>query len=415
MSFVNSQYKIPPLVSFNKSLRVGSSKSHSNRALILGALLGNQFTVKNISPSTDVSHLINVFKKIGLKVIEKNNEVLFLNSFPLCESETEASEIDLETGDGGTTNRFLIPLLARGKKTYKLFPTERMKERPIDALVIPLKKIGVEIEHGKGDCWIKVRGPVLVKDKIQLDIDCSESSQFASALKLAFFDIPLISINPKNVHSSQTYLDLTNEMINRVLTEKKNSYFVPVDFSSISYPAALAVVLKGKVIIENALERDFLQADSIFLDLLQEIGAQVNFQKDGLVISNRSHLKKFQFDCSLAPDLFPTLVFLAAHIAGESKIFNVEVLKFKESNRILEMIKILKLFKCDYLYNEDENSFSIIGKISSENINSLQIETARDHRIVMSAAMFLATNSGGELQHFDCVQKSFLHFEELFK
>ena len=89
---------------------IPGSKSVTNRALILGALKGQSFKVSELPDSTDVLFLIDAFKKIGLKLIHNNNSVQFLNSFPECEKENSETEIYLETGDGGTTNRFLIAL-----------------------------------------------------------------------------------------------------------------------------------------------------------------------------------------------------------------------------------------------------------------------------------------------------------------
>ena len=195
MNLENSLYKVQSLKKFDKEIILPTSKSHSNRALILGAIRGGNFKIHNLSTSTDVTHLLNAFKKIGLRIRQNGSTVVFENAFPECEKESSGDVIELLTGDGGTTNRFLIALLSRGKKEYHLRPSEKMNERPIEDLIAPLKKISVNIvcnqDKNNPGPWIKMKGPASLYNTTKLEIDCSKSTQFASALMLAFSNIPL--------------------------------------------------------------------------------------------------------------------------------------------------------------------------------------------------------------------------------
>ena len=145
MSLENSPFKISALNGFEKELILPSSKSYTNRALIIGAIRGNNFKINNYSSSTDVLNLINSFKIIGLKMKISSTTIVFENSFPDCEKETTGNMIEIKTGDGGTTNRFLIALLSRGKKEYYIYPSGRMSDRPIEDQLVALKKINVTI------------------------------------------------------------------------------------------------------------------------------------------------------------------------------------------------------------------------------------------------------------------------------
>lgn len=412
MSLENSPYKISALKIFNKEIILPSSKSHSNRALILGAMRGGNFKVYNVSPSTDVINLIACFKKIGLKMKVVGATVTFENSFPDCENESVGEVIDLPTGDGGTTNRFLIALLSRGKKEYHLFPTEQMSERPIEDLINPLKKLNVHITQNEekidGKAWVILKGPASLYSTTKLEIDCQKSTQFASALMLAFSNRPL-QFEFLNLHASETYLKMTSQVIKKSL--ESNSYTVPVDFSSLSYPAALAALM-GRVLIKNCTAIDPLQADAVLIEMLNTGGAQRTLSSKGLEIKKGIELKPFSFNVSKAPDLFPTLVFLAAHIEGESRFSDLSVLQFKESDRLMQMMQILQAFNVELAYDPASNILKVLGK-SHFTYPAATIRPARDHRIVMAAALFMARNSGGQLFEVDCVEKSFPGFLSL--
>ena len=115
------------------AITVPSSKSHANRALILAAISSHDVLLTNIPPSTDVLTMLDCFNKIGLKVEKNKYGIKIIGSFPECETSID-SPLVLETGDGGTTNRFLIPLLALGKREYIIQPFGHMKKRPMETL-----------------------------------------------------------------------------------------------------------------------------------------------------------------------------------------------------------------------------------------------------------------------------------------
>ena len=415
MSLENLPFKIDALKVFDKKITLPSSKSHSNRALIIGAVRGKNFKVHNVSNSSDVSNLISAFKKMGLKLKVSGTTIEFENSFPNCEKDILEEVIHLETGDGGTTNRFLLALLSLAKKQYHLYPTEKMSERPIEDLINPLKKLNVSIlfnSHSKSDkkAWIVIKGPALTNNTDKLQIDCEKSTQFATAMMLAFSNSPL-TFEFVNLHASETYLKMTEQVIKKSF--ESNSYIVPVDFSSLSYPVALAALM-GQVLIKNCTEIDFSQADSVLIEILKTSGAKCSLSIDGLEIKKALELKPLTYNISSAPDLFPTLVFLAAHIEGESVFSDLKILQFKESDRLMQMISLLKAFEVSMTYDSVIGILKIQGK-SGFIYKSAVIRPARDHRIVMAAALFMAKNSGGELYELDCVEKSFPAFLSLLE
>lgn len=397
MNLENSLYKVTPQ-KFDKEIDVPTSKSYANRALILAALRGNGTTISNISESSDVTNLLTALAQIGLDFEKINNQIRFKNSFPDCEANTKENTIDLHTGDGGTTNRFLIALLARGKKEYRVFPTEKISERPIVELLLPLKELGVQIDMPTLGPWLIIRGPADISSSKKIVIDCSKSTQFASAMLLSFHNTK-ISFSFANLNTSETYLRMTESLLN------ENNFNVPVDFSSLSYPVALALIC-GRVTIKNCNKLDPDQADSILIDLMKNCGADISLTSDGLKISSRNVLSAFTIDGSQCPDLVPTLAFLASKIEGVSRLENLEVLRHKESDRIKEILAILNAFEVDYTFE----GATLLIRGSKKLAPVISYTPARDHRMVMTTYLFMRANSGGFLGNIDCVKKSYPNF-----
>lgn len=406
MNLKNSLYKVEP-GSFHAQIELPTSKSHANRALIIGAIRGGGFKVNYLPHSTDVLTMLDCLEKVGLKIQRSGSNVTFLNSFPQCEINLSSESVDLQTGDGGTTNRFLMALLARGKKTYRFFPSEKMSERPMEDLLKPLRDLNVSVEINKNGAWIEIKGPANRLKTSTLEIDCGKSTQFASAMMLAFSNFPL-TVVPVNVKASETYIEMTKFIINESM--KKNALEVPVDFSSLSYPLVLALV-DGEVLIKNCHSKDVYQADASLIDIALASGADLEWTENGLRASSQKHLKPFAIDGSHFPDLVPALLFLASQIEGESILTNLSVLRHKESDRLEELMKMLKTLSIPFQFDESRAEIKIAGR--SRSSQPVALETARDHRMVMAAYLFLRVGAGGTVANADCVNKSFPEFFQI--
>ena len=383
-----------------KELLVPTSKSYANRALILAALNPSVVIIDNIPESSDVRNMIKCFRAIGLNITKEGDQVRILNSFPECEI-VKSETILLETGDGGTTNRFLIPLLALGQNRYQLVPAEKMSERPMDEMKSILRDLGVTVDEHS---WFTLKGPYKSGIK-EIEVDCSETTQFATGFLLSLHKVG-INVIEKKLKTSIPYLNMTKELV------KKNTenYCVPVDFSSLSYPLALAS-FSGKLTVPNCTEIDNYQADSVLIKILKDLGVQIDITSKGLSLEGLSELPSFDIDCSACPDLVPTLCFLASYAKDRSIIRNVEILKYKECDRLQEMLRIMKLFEVESYYELDQDAIIITGRRPHN--NAVEVKTERDHRMVMISHLFQRMNGGGLLHDIDCVHKSFPQFFEV--
>jgi 3-phosphoshikimate 1-carboxyvinyltransferase len=405
MNSDNSVFKVRAK-EFNKTISVPSSKSFANRALILAAQSREEVTISSLPLSHDVDKMLEIFKTIGLEISRDNDSVTIRNSFPECES-SDGQSVTILPGDGGTTTRFIIGLIARGSKKYIIEPEGRMRTRPISGLVETLKDLGVQCNQSENQ-WLSITGPYK-KNPDTLSIDASKTTQHATSLALSLIDTHVI---PEGMDFSKSYWDMTVELISK-FKNGNTKFEVPVDFSSLGYPLALAAVT-GRVHVDNCRVIDKFQSDSIFLDLLRDFGAKVELSRTGLVVEKNAPFKSIDHDCSNCPDLVPTIAFICSFSDGESKLRNVKVLRYKESDRLEEVFKILNSFNIEHDYNEEKDVFSIIGKKESFS-NEVIIETAEDHRMVMVSYLFLRAHSGGSVNHSGCVSKSFGNFFEVME
>jgi 3-phosphoshikimate 1-carboxyvinyltransferase len=393
---------------FSSVLEVPSSKSYANRIIILATLCQSPVKIINLPKSSDVKNLLKCLKQIGVKFKNIENGIEVINSFPQCEEDIDDENIVLETGDGGTTNRFLIPLLALGKKRYIVEAEGGMRKRPMKELEKQLKKLECNIIRDERN-WFSIKGPI--KNTKELQVDCSQSTQFATGLALALSNTNT-KVIPKGLESSQQYFELTENLI-ALIRGGRSEFTVPVDASSLSYPLALGLV-SGGVEVSNAFEKDALQADSVFLDIIQRMNGEYNFSNKGLRVSATKKLNPIDIDCSAFPDLVPTLAFVCSKVDGVSFLRNIEVLRYKESDRVAEILKLFDLFHVKYDFDEESSDLKIIGS-NTKIKDMIDYTPAKDHRMVMVAYLFMRTHNGGQLGNYQHVAKSFDNFFEVME
>ena len=119
-----------------------SSKSISNRLLIIQALCKENFKIENLSTSNDT---INLQKALSVK------------------------ENTIDVRHAGTSFRFLTSYLSiQNGKEFILTGSDRMKERPIKELVSVLQKMGAKIEYLENEGFppLKIIGTELEGGKI---------------------------------------------------------------------------------------------------------------------------------------------------------------------------------------------------------------------------------------------------------
>ena len=396
-------------LSFDKfkdsTIYLNSSKSESNRLLIIKALSEKEITIKNLSKANDSVLLKNL--------LESENLVVW------------------DAQDAGTSFRFLTSFLAIKKEHVVLSGTERMKQRPVKVLVDALNKIGAEILYLENEGF----PPIYVKGKInqvknKLDIPGDISSQYISSLLLI---APLlekgIEINIEEPFYSRPYVNMTLNLMNSfgIKSEVKGnkisiknqefssgSYIVESDWSAASYwYSILSISDNINNLTLQGLKKKSNQGDSVISELMKSFGVNTQYKEDGIVLTKiKLDTEEIELDFRDCPDLTQTILVVAAYHKIKLKISGVESLKIKETDRLLAMKNELKKIGCDFY---EEGNYWILEKRSREIDEELSIDTYKDHRMAMAFAP-LASKKSIIINDPDVVVKSYpTYWEDLKK
>lgn len=371
-------------------VHVPSSKSYANRALIIGSLQKHSVTLKHLPTATDVTILIDCLKQIGLDV----NDGVISNSFPECETSGKT----LDVGEGGTTARFLATMLLLGKQKYRLILGERLKQRPWKEFIEVACSLGAEVTLE--DNILSVKGPIEVPTR--LEVDCSKTTQFATAFQMIF---PKKTVVPVHLQTSESYWKMTE----KIITDLGNNsvYSVPLDWSSASYPLAFGAL--NQEIDFPGLKFDPFQADAKFFNILQKFFS-IAETPSGISVFPGPRSGNLKFNVSDALDLVPALAYYLAHVEGTHELLGIENLVHKESDRLNEVIKLLHQFERSAEVRG--HSLLIIGH-SKTVTEPKELIMPNDHRMVMTATLFLLHHAGGTVSPAEAVSKSYPDFFRL--
>lgn len=384
-------------------LKLSSSKSISNRALILKALSGNQSVVRNLSNARDTQTMNRL---VGSE--DKLIDVL----------------------DAGTTMRFLTAYFAISGKNKIITGTARMKERPIGILVDALRAIGATIDYVENEGFPPIETKGFARQKTdQIEIPGNVSSQYISALMMIAPTLPLgLTINLTGKTGSVPYIQMTAALMKefgvachldfekQIIQVPSASYHaasitVEADWSAISYWYGFtALAEQATITLPNVSEKS-LQGDRVIADIMEWLGVKSTFANNTLVLTRKDHLNSIIWDFKDCPDLAQTVLPVCAAKGISGEFAGLESLLIKETDRIAALQN--ELSKIGATLTEPQTGKWILtpGNISGEPIS---IETYHDHRMAMGLAP-LATKTDLIIKDPSVVNKSYPGFWEDMK
>jgi 3-phosphoshikimate 1-carboxyvinyltransferase len=344
-----------------------------------------------------------------------------------CGGHIPASEADLFCGNAGTVVRFGTAMCCLGTGHYRIDGVERMRSRPIGALVDALRElggaIGYEDKEGYPPLTIGARG----LRGGQASMRAEQSSQFVSAVLLAApyarTDV-LLSLAGEVV--SEPYIRMTLQMMEdfgaSVLAEG-GRYIVPAlqgytgrryriepDASAASYFFAAAALTGGRVTVEGLGQRS-LQGDTGFVRVLERMGCSVEQDETSTTVRGPQDgvLRGVDVDLNAMPDMAQTLAVMALFAEGATHVRNVANLRIKETDRIAAVAAELRKFGATVEARDD--GFSIVPPAV---VRPAAVETYDDHRMAMAFALAGLRVEGVVIREAACVSKTFPEFFEVF-
>jgi 3-phosphoshikimate 1-carboxyvinyltransferase len=405
----------------NKAIvTVPGSKSYTHRTFIASALSDGLCKINNWLDSQDTNYTLSALSKMGVK-LDKKKDGFYIQGMNGSFGRYDAP-IDL--GNSGTSMRLLTGLAGLGQGTYIFSGSDRMHQRPINDLLNALNQIGISASsiNSNGCPPVKILGGKIKKGRV--DINCSISSQYLSALLfIAPFADGEVHLHVTHGPVSKPYIDLTLDIMEKfgvrveregyidffVLGNQKyqsGEYDIEPDCSQASYFWAAAAISGATVKVTGIFE-DSKQGDLKFIHVLKSMGCHVSYSTDGISVTG-GKLSGIEVDMGDMPDLVPTLAVIASFAKGVTRIKNVAHLKAKESDRMAAVKNELNKIG---ISSVERNSDLII---TGGHPNGTEIETYNDHRIAMSFAVAGLLVPGIKIKNEKCVEKSFPNFWDVF-
>ena len=384
---MNAVRLLTPTVPPRATIPLASSKSESNRALILDALTGFRCDLQNLSTARDTQTMIRL-----LKSDDRTADVL----------------------DAGTTMRFLTAYFAVTGQQKIMTGTPRMCERPIGILVDALRALGADIIYLKNDGYppLQLNG-FSTSGQNELSIRGDVSSQYISALLMI---APKLSngliLHLTGAIGSRPYIEMTIEQMRYfgadVITDwdartitvapkpyTPEPYTVESDWSGASYwysVAALATDAETEIELLG-LKPKSLQGDSAIVAIMRSMGVVSTFTDRGVTLTKGPVEPTLAWDFTDCPDLAQTVAVCAAMTGTVLTLTGIESLKIKETDRVLALQTELKKIGAELVEVEPNHRYEVWPLASpstsfatADRALPPSIHTYDDHRMAMAFA-----------------------------
>ena len=360
----------------NGTISLPTSKSISNRALMIAALCGGVPQVLHPALCDDTAVMVDALAR---------------------------QEGDINVGAAGTAMRFLTAYFAtREGVTVTLDGVERMRHRPIGPLVDALRSLGAHIEYlgQEGFPPLQITGSVMHGGDITMAGDVS--SQFISAVMMILPAIgggsiqltgnivsaPYIHMTAAVMRSMGATVDFTGSTIAVGNGYKGNDIVVEADWSAAAPWYALAALLPQSGITLQGLTADSIQGDARLVDLGSRLGIASRFDAHGVTLDTSRFIdcccSNFA-DMAATPDLVPSWAVLMCLLERSFRMTGVRTLRLKESDRIEALRQ--ELLKLGYILKiEGEDAISWYGERLAVTTQPPVIDTQGDHRMAMAFA-----------------------------
>ncbi len=375
------------------------SKSWMNRALIIQSFDPSAISTIGSSSSQDVILLEKALKDLA------------------------DSKKEFHAGLGGTTFRFLALRVSRHVGEFFIHAEPALLARPQNELLHIFEQLGVQAQFEEKGLRIKSQGWKEPKGTVK--VCTNESSQFLSAVLLSSVNLGFdLHIRIEDEVISADYFKYTLQLLKQCginTIEFEDSIFIAkaqkiahkklqgeVDVSS-AFSLVVAAVFGGSIKIEN-WSSETLQPDIQFLNFFQRMGIKYEISGPTFEISQQHTYKNLSANLNGCPDLFPVLAVLCAFSKGESHLYGAAQLKFKESDRIVKTVELLK--KCGFDVQEQEDGMRIKGHPDMQPALSKEIlfDPEHDHRMAMSAAILKLRGFPIRISDPQVINKSYPQF-----
>lgn len=396
-------YRIfPPDELIETRISLPLSKSISNRALIINALIPGSSPLEEVAKCDDTDVMVKAL------------------------SEPEAEGVDI--GAAGTAMRFLTAYYAateHGEKTID--GSERMRERPIGVLVDALRQLGADIEYAgkEGFPPLRIKGRRLAGGELTIASDVS--SQYISALLMV---APVMERGLKLILTGETisrpYINMTVSMMERAgaqvetdgntITVEPGGYHtntqetIEADWSAASYWFEIEALSSGFITLDNLSEQS-LQGDSKIARYFAQLGVTTEFDAENNcaeLMANPDQAPRVVLDMTDTPDVAQTVAVTCAMLGIPFELSGLASLHIKETDRIAALAK--ELLKVGVMLDTQRNDGISWDGRRRPVAEMPEFDTYADHRMAMAFAPVALYIPGICIRDAEVVSKSYPDF-----
>lgn len=409
--------------SLSGEIKIPGDKSISHRSVMFGSIAHGVTRVTNFLPGDDCLSTISCFRKLGVTIDERDNELIINgNGF---EGLKEANEV-LDVGNSGTTIRLLLGILAGRPFFSSLVGDESIAKRPMTRVTDPLAKMGAQIDGRKNGSYtpISIRGGGLNPIHYQLPV---ASAQVKSALILAGLqadgESTIIELAETRDHTERMIRKFGGQIRkdNKVIKVNGGQKLtaadvqVPGDISSAAFFLVAAAIVPGSEIVLKNVGLNPTRTGII--EVMNNMGADLqiinhnvdSFEPSGDILIKASNLNGTVIEGELIPKLIdeiPIIALLATQATGKTIIKDASELKVKETNRIDTVVEELRKFGAAIEATDDGMIIHGNSKLSGGTVSS-----HGDHRIgMMLAIAALVCQDVVELENPQAIAVSYPNF-----
>lgn len=334
----------------------------------------------------------------------------------------------VDVGPAGTAMRFLAAYYAATPGADVILDgDDRMRQRPIGALVSALRSLGADISYAgeEGFPPLRIAGRRLGGGDVS--IDAQVSSQFVSALLMV---APVMAAPLRLVLTGEPvsfpYIRMTAALMARygvevefsadAVTVAPGPYSAPAapvavepDWSAASYWYEIAALSAGFVNIAG-LAPSSMQGDAAVAAIFEQLGINTDFEAEegvGSLLPTPDQAPRLNIDMAACPDLVPAVVVTAAMLGIPFAISGLASLRIKECDRadalVTEMRRLGLMLTC-------ENN-TLTWELQRHPIAELPVfDTYNDHRMAMALAPISIFVPGIVVRDAEVVAKSYPGF-----
>ncbi|MGK2916030.1 MAG: 3-phosphoshikimate 1-carboxyvinyltransferase [Candidatus Carsonella ruddii] len=387
-------------IKYRKIKITSGDKSLSHRFLFFSLIKKNTIEILNLLESFDILSSINLCKNLGINIYGPINSYLLIYNLKIKKNKNKIYFI----GNSGTTIRISLSLILINNI---ILGDISLNKRTMYRIIKPLTLLGFIIQ-----CKKNFFTPIIIFKKKYLGLKynlVNASSQIKSCILLSsinsFLNIYLKESKKTRDHSERLFF----------LNKKKNNFTVKItnDFSSLSFIINYFLLLnKINIYIFNfnklriGLFEFLIKINLLFYIIKKKIIINEHLIKIIILNFNIKKITIFSEFISKMIDEIPVLILLLINYNKIIKIYGLEELKFKESNRLINMFKNIVYLGINA---KIKNNYIIIkGTI----IHSNFLISYNDHRLFMS--FYIKNIKNIKLSNAENILSSFPNFLNYF-